>query len=367
MSTEYEITLLDPRGNAITKQLTAFTQLEYSEKINEVGSMTLINPSQFPLWWFGRDYRLEIWRSIDGRPAYLEGDTQWLIRKINIARDGGQRVLKVTAYDLKHLLKRRIVAYNTKSVYADKSDYADDMMKEIFSENFGLGCIDALRDWSEWISIQTDFGLAMPVAKEFARRTVLGIFQELAEYSYENGIYLAFDIVRLTTSNMEFRTYVNQRGVDHTKGSLSPLLFGAKYGNLTNDDYLDDLSEEATFIYAGGQGTDAARVIRTAQDDARIGTSPFGRYEYFIDARQTDTPADVEDDAESELRMRIPKRIISGKVADIDGCRYGLHYKLGDKVTVETDEVSVNAYIDSVHVTKTAGKESVDIGLEATW
>jgi hypothetical protein len=367
MTTEYELTLYDPRGTAITKQLTAFSSLEYTRKINEVGSLVLKLPSQFPLWWFGRDYRIEVWRSIDGRPAYLDGDTQWLIRKINISREGGDRVLNVTAYDLNHLLKRRIVAYDAKSVYADKSDYADDMMKEIFSENFGIGCIDALRDWSEWISIQPDFGLAMPIEKEFARRTVFNIFQEMAEYSYQNGIYLAFDIVRLTSSMVEFRTYVNQRGVDHSKGSLSPLLFGAKYGNLTNDDYLDDSSEEATFIYAGGKGEDAARVVEDAQDDARIGVSPFGRIEYFIDARETDVAADVKDEAEAELRKRVPKRIISGKVADIDGCRYGLHYKMGDKVTVETDEVSMDAYIDSAHVTVSGSTETIDVGLEATW
>jgi len=370
MATEYEIVLLDPRGNVLTKNLTAFTSLEYARKVNDVGSLTMKLPATFPLYWFGRDYRIEVWRSIDQRPAYLEGDTQWLIRKINLSYNQGDRVLAVTAYDLNSLLKRRIVAYPAgDQTYTIKAGYADDMMKEIVSENFGIGCLDGDRDWeiNGWLAIQEDFGLAFPVEKEFARRIVLPIFQELAAYSYEWGIYLAFDFYRKSRNLIAFRTYINQRGVDHTKGSPSPILFGAKYGNFVDDEYIDDGTDEATFIYAGGQGEEAARIIGSAQDDARIGVSPFGRIEGWVDARQAELIATVTDEAESELRRRVPKRTISGKVADIDSCRYGLHYKFGDKVTVETDEVSVPAFVDSVHVTVNEGKETVDIVLEAEW
>lgn len=367
MTTEYEIVLLDPRGNVLTKNLTSFTSLEYARKVNDVGSLTMVLPATFPLYWFGCDYRIEVWRSIDQRPAYLEGETQWLIRKIQLSSNQGDRILTVTAQDLNTLLKRRIVAYEAGGVYAYKSDYADDMMKEIMLENYGLGCIDIDRDWSAWIDIQNDFGLAMPVEKEFARRVVLPIFQELAAYSYEWGIYLAFDFVRKTRSTVGFRTYVNQRGIDHSKGSLNPILFGSKYGNFVNDIYIDDGTEEATFIYAGGKGEGTDRIIGGAQDAVRIGVSPFGRIEGWVDARQADLLAAVTAEADAELHKRVPKRTISGKVADIDNCRYGLHYGFGDKVTVETDEVSVTAFVDSIHVTVSEGQETVDIGLEAEW
>ena len=367
MTVEYQLTLLDPRGNVVTDNLTAFSTLEYVRKVNDVGSLTLKLPFQYPLWWFGRDYRIEVWRFIDGYAPSLEGDTQWLIRSLELSRDGGDRILTVTANDLNHLLKRRIVAYDAGSLYADKSDYADDMMKEIVSENFGLGCIDADRDISDWLTIQPNFGLAMPFEKSFSRREVLPIFQELCQDSYENGIYCAFDIVRVNRAVCEFRTYINQRGTDHTKLSAVPLLFGAKYGNLSNDVYRSDGSEEATFIYAGGQGEEDSRLIETAQDDARIGISPYGRIEGFIDARQAELAASVQAEAEAELRARIPKRTISGKVADTTHCRYGLHYKFGDKVTVETEEISTPAYLNSVHVTKNSGTETIDIELAAEW
>jgi hypothetical protein len=367
MTVEYSLKLFDPRGRMITDNLTGFSTMELALKVNEVGSLALNLPSQYPLWWFGRDYRIEVWRSIDENPAYLEGDTQFLIRKINLSNSGGSRDLSISAFDLKHLLKRRIVAYDAASVYADKSDYADDMMKEIISENYGLGCIDGDRDISDWLDIQADFGLAFPVEKAFSRREVLLVCQELCQMSYENGIYCAFDIVRISPSKCEFRTYINQRGMDHTKLSPKPLIFGYKYRNFVNDEYLDDGTEEATFIYAGGQGEEASRVIETAQDDERISVSPFGRIEHFIDARNAKLAATVQDEAETELRARLPKHKISGDIADTDACRYGLNYKFGDRTTIETDEASMDAFVNSVQISVSNGAERIKIGMEATW
>jgi hypothetical protein len=367
MSTQYELRLLDPKGKEITRKLAVFSSLEWTRKVNDVGSFTMKLPGQLPLWWFSKDYRLEIWRGVDDRPLYLEGDTQWLIRKLKIDNQNGERVFTVSGNDLNVLLKRRIVAYDAASVYADKSDYADDMIKEIMSENYGIGCIDGDRDLSAWIDIQGDFSLAFPIEKAFSRRELLVVFQELCQESYENGIYCAFDFVRKTSAGIGFRTYINQRGTDRTKSSPSPLLFGSQYSNFGDDTYEDDGSEEATFIYAGGQGEEATRIIQTAQDNVRIGASPFGRIERFVDARHAKLAASVQDEAEAELRARIPKRKFSGKAVDVDKCRYGLHYKFGDKVTVELQEITLDAYVNTVHVTKTDGQETIDIGLEAEW
>lgn len=367
MSVAYEVVLLDQRGTEITRQLTAFSSLEWARKVNDIGSLTLVVPYPCPLNWFQKDNRLEIWRSVDTHPAQLEGETQWLIRKKVISRQGGDRILTVTAQDLNCILKRRIVAYDAATVYTEKTDFGDDMMKEIISENYGLGCIDGDRDIHDWLQIQADYGLAWPIDKAFARKEVFPIFQEICNESTENGWPLFFDIVRIKPNLCEFRTYMNQRGTDHSKGSIAPLLFGTPYGNLVDDIYTDDSIEEKTFIYAGGQGEEDDRVIETAQDDNRIGVSPFGRIEKFVDARQTDDPAMVQSEAEAELRANIPKKSITGKAATTDKTCYGINYKFGDMVTVETEEVSMTAYINSIHVTVSGGTETVDIGLEAVW
>lgn len=48
----------------------------------------------------------------------------------------------------------------------------------------------------------------------------------------ENGVYLAFDVVRTAPAAFQFRTYAGQRGTNHSRTSGDPRLVGKQYGNL---------------------------------------------------------------------------------------------------------------------------------------
>ena len=125
--------------------------------------------------------------------------------------------------------------------------------------------------------------------------------------------------------------------------------------------------EAPNYIYAGGQGEGAARVIKTASDTAAMGYSVFNRIELFQDATNAKTDDAVQAEAYSTLLENRWKINMSGKIIDTDGCMYGVDYRFGDKVIFEYEGEAHEAHIDAIHVTVERGVETVDNHVSAIW
>ena len=368
---DYQVQLLDPYGTFLA-QLDGFSSLDYARVVNDVGSLVIVIPSAYDRYLFAgtdvrRDNRIDVSRRIGLGQFQRDMDTQWLVTKGNkILNERGERLTKITCVDLMQLLNRRIVAYNSGTSQASKTAAADNVMKAIVRENMGSSATDTARDWTAYLTVEADFGLGQSISKAFSRRKVLQILKELANASYQAGTYIAFDIVATSRTTMLFRTFAGQRGIDrrHPTG-INPLILGPDFGNLANVDRGYDHTNEITYAYAGGQGEGASRIIGTSSDTTRIGGSPFGRIEGFVDARTTSDATQVQDEARSLVKSSVPLNTFSGKIVDTQSTIYGLHYGFGDIVTANFEGESINCYIDKIRVRVTQDGESVDSQLRA--
>ena len=87
---------------------------------------------------FEKDQILEVYRIVNG-VKYLEGERAWFIRRRDFfENEQGLESILLTCYDANYLLDSRIIAYYANSAYADKTDQADDMLKDLVNENLGV-------------------------------------------------------------------------------------------------------------------------------------------------------------------------------------------------------------------------------------
>lgn len=321
------------------------------------------------------DGRIGLWRSINGRPPYLDNNAIFQIRYF----DFSSTQTMIRAEHATKLLDRRIIAYPAGSTYTSKGPApADNLIKAFVSENMLAGIVGADRDGAEtqadvsaYLSKQADLSLGASVSKAAARRTLLLVCQELAEASATAGTYVTFEILCPTEGTLELRTYAGQRGVDHRASSGQPIILREQAGVLEDAHLIIDYTGERTFLIAGGQGENTQRLISTALDTTRMGVSPFGRNEDFRDmANVADTVA-LQDEADAGLRADRPLIYATGKLIETPALTRGIQFDLGDMLTMEAPQSGqqYDVRLDIVHETIAnsgdAQARTVDIGLRS--
>lgn len=371
MSVLSTLRLADPFGVNLTT-IANYASLDYTLNCAPGGVGVLevelsdINPALLL-----EDGRIGVWRSINGRPPYLDNGAIYLIRSINY----GPNSVTLRAYHATSLLDRRIIAYPAGSTYTTKGpDFADDLIKEFVNQQMLAGIVGADRDGvetyadvSSYLTKQADLGLGATLTKSGARRRLLDVCVDLANASNTAGTYLTFEIYAPTESTLELRTYATLRGVDRRYGTANPVTLSELRGNLENAHLVTDYTEAASFIVAGGQGEEDMRLIGTAFDSARAGATPFGRIERFRDASNVSTQAAIDDEADAQLRAARPTIYFSGDLVETSGLARGIDFDLGDMVTAEHPQsgLQYDVRLDMVHVTINSQGRKEQIGLRS--
>jgi hypothetical protein len=362
MSTELRVR--DPQGNLVTTY-TNFTRLEYARGENKTGWMYVdfapqaVNPDHFRL-----DTRLEPWRSIDGVTPYLDGESVFFVRRWGYVIDAaGVELFRVYALDAIYLLESRIVGFYSESAQASKTGAADDLMKEIVTEqllgnNLFPSTYRSLNSWGDYFAVQADLTAAPSVTKDFAWRGVAEVLQDLAAASAQLGTYLVYDVVYVTASRVEFRTYTGQRGINHGKDSGQAVVITRERRNLEQPEFYEDHTNQITYSYAGGMGIGDQREIVSLVDQPELERSPFNWREGFQDARNSDSTAGITAEAYSILQENRVKKVLTGTIIDTPGCRDGVHFRYGDVVYAEYKGQGFDAHIDALHVTIMGGRET---------
>lgn len=363
MTASYSVYVSDPFGVRLG-DASNFEELTYTRVTNDIGNLTLTLPSDFDTGLLRiPDGRVEVWRNIDGR-EYLDTDTVWLIKAVSYARDDAGLVRVVVSADTPLCLLRepgRFVKYFAGEVQSTYSAApADDQIKDVVRQNLTTDAA-AFRQISAYLTVTPDLSLGASVAKSFAWRDCLKVCQEFAQASAQAGTYVAFDIVSPSPDTMEFRTFTGQRGVDHRFPSgLNPIILSPEMGNLGDSTLTRDYRDEVTYVLVGGQGENSARVTASAQDNTRIGMSPFGVREQFIDYTNTADTTILTDVADGAVRAGRPKTIFRGKILETKDTRYGVHWAWGDYVTAQDYGQSFDCRIDAVTVTVKGGLETIE-------
>ncbi len=244
---------------------------------------------------------------------------------------------------------------------------ADNQIKQVAREQIGVN-VSVNARYIPQISIDPNLGLGASVAKSFAWRDCLKTMQEFASASTTAGVYIAFDIVADTPTTLTFRTFAQQRGVDHRfPGGINPVLISPELGNLGEVVFSQDYRDEITYVLAGGKGDGSSRLTASAQDTVRQGLSPFGLREYFKDATQYDTTTGLAAEADATLRSGRAKTIFQCRLIDMPDSRYGVDWSWGDYVTAQAFGQLIDCRIDavSVSVKPGAGYERIDAWLRS--
>jgi hypothetical protein len=367
--TTYSIYLDDPFGVRLA-DASNFLTLEYSRVVNNVSTLKLTLPGDFNTQFIRNpDGRVEVWRKLDSGREYLDTDTVWLIKKVDQKVDAsGLQSIVVEADTPLCVLREpgRFVNYYAGTAQAQyTAAAADNQIKQLAREQIGSSATST-RDLSAYISIDANLSLGASVAKSFAWRDCLKVMQEFADASTTAGTYVAFDIVADTPTTLVFRTYTQQRGVDHRfPGGVNPVLISPDMGNLGETLLSVDYRNEITWVTAGGKGDAGARLIANVQDTARQGVSPFGLREYFKDATQYDSLTGLGAEADATLRSGRAKTIFQGKLIDTPDSRYGVHWAWGDYVTAQAFGQLIDCRIEaiSVSVKPGSGYERIDAWL----
>lgn len=364
MGARYKLSYYSPAGAEVIESVI-FSSLSYFRKENEVGQLSVVIPPIYPITTFERDGRLELQRALAGQPFYLEGDTSFLIERARYSTsEQGEQLIELTASDMMVVLARRIVAYPAGNTYTDKVDFADDLMKEVFSENFGTAAVDANRDLSAYITDAADTSAGAAIAAEISWKNILDVFKDFAAASEETGVRLIFDIVKLGSNLYQLQTWANYRGVDHSPGSPAPIEFSQDQGNLNAPELILDWTDEGNYIYVTGRGENNYQPVEERFNAASIAQSPFSRIEVLANEGNSADPTVLQVAGDKILQERRPRILFNGEALDTPGLVYGLHYGYGDQLIAKYQGLTFLCRVNAVKIDIDSSGDKLDIRLE---
>lgn len=361
LAQSWTIWLDDPFGQRLAL-LDNLSAMRLARIANDTGAFEItISPEYDAL--IRQDCIVEFWRTPQGGAAKFV--SACFIRKFRRYQAGGMELTMIAGPDQNELLKTRIVAYPASSAYAKKSDYADDMAKEIVRQNLGSSATDTDRRLPAVFTVAADTGSAPLTDKSFSYRDVLRVVQDLTDASWQAGTALYFDVVPLLVSDsqigFEFRTYIDQPGADRTE-----TVFGLEFGNLTDAELELDYTGEKTVVYVGGQGLGEDRDVVEREDAERAAASYWNRREAFYNASgQVSTTSGLEAAGDVQLALSRPRLRFSGRLLDTDQTRYGVDWEHGDRVAVTYRGFQADGVIRSTEFALTGrGGEQINSKLE---
>ena len=349
----------------VTNNIQMFESVSWIRARNTIGNLNIVLPSaMYDTSIFKTDDIFELWRTV-GNITYLEGDTLWFLRDTEKTFGTKNRgnTCTLIAYDALELLKRRIIAYYANTVYTDKINFVDDMMKNVVRENFGSASIDANRNISNLLSVSPNSSGGVILEKEIAWQNVLDSLQDMADSAEASGQRVLFDIV-YDGGALQFRTYIDLRGNDLTNRHI----LSVDSGNLTDVVVRNNRFDEANYIYALGDATGDIRPYTIVKNDSLINESVYNLRE-FADTAGDSVDEELLGDAGNRiLYENRPRVIYEGNIVNTLQFTYGIDYNYGDKLTIYVDGQYRDVYVDTVSGNvDSANGEMIDIILQAEY
>lgn len=346
--------------------------LHYILSVGNIGAMTVTLPPAYNDL-LPKDGRIHIMRGVNGSTAIREGGSCYFIRKWEYGDD----YTTISAVHANDLMRRRFILYdNAFDSDTDWTGNADDLIKSIWQHNAGTtigatrsySSVTATTDnvqevWTSSISVAAAAALGASVTfNQTGYLNMLDVFHTLSDMSYANGVYLTAEIVTPTESTLELQTFISQRGVDRRFSTGSGLIFAADRGNLANVLLTIDAIEEKTMAQSLGASPQGGRFTGTYHDSNRIYDSPFARIETIFDMNDAPNDSGLTHGAKSAVQAGWPRVYTTADLTETDQCIRGVHFDLGDYVTIETRGVQYDMRLNQLEVNVTAQGETAKVG-----
>lgn len=341
MAGAYQLWLTSDTGARLA-DLSKFISLEASRVVNGIASFHLQMPLSFSPDLIQPDRMVQVWRQPSGGRLGLW--RVYLLRRWKFSTRGSNQQVDLFGPDVNDLLRRRIVAAYAGSSQAGKTDFADDMMKDIVRESILDSAAPTptagTRVWSN-LSVAADAGKGPSISDSFgwdgSQANLLlpsggGVLASIAKKAATAGTEVFLDIVpnavAANSITFQFETYINQPGQD-VSGRVK---FDQANGNMKDPSLEYDYTEEQNYIYAGGQGEGVNRNIQQVYDSERYGLSIWNRCEGFQDARNQTSDNGVREAGRRALEDGKPRIRFTAQPVDTEGTRFGIEWDFGYKV-----------------------------------
>jgi hypothetical protein len=363
MAVEYEVRILDWNGRVLPRGVIPLADIDGPALSLDVG-LGLVGTGITGTCEVGindldlfnqlrKDYRIAVYRSIDGGPEVLEANAEFLIRWRRITSNGA----RIRGVHVNALLDSRFVLYSAGTPFTQKSGKASDVIKAFVRENLGGGVSPTNRDGddtgvdiSSLLSIAGNSGAGSNVSLSRTRRRLSRVIKEICDASAANGQPL-FAEVYSSGGRLIFDVFPSQRGRDRRAGRpLSRVM-----GNIIDAELVIDEIDEVTFGAVGGAGEGLLRSIGTAIDRQRLERSPFGRIEAFTEDSIIVDQATLNQRAAALVREGAPKVMYTGTIVSVPGFVRGVDFDYGDYVRIEDFGRSFYARLNTLSVTVRRG------------
>lgn len=264
---------------------------------------------------------------------YIDSEISGWIMSSEVVRGDGaaDEILEVKGIQTKDILSFRLTDNNgAPFTYTNKSP--EYIVKDLIAKNIGASCADTSRIYNKVV-----------VAANLDRGTAID-FQtynkNLAEEIY--SVLQADGLGLKATLNVVAKTLTFDvvQGVDRTaeQSTNNRVLLGIELGGLNEIKYLKDKSQYKNVAYVGGQGEGEDRNIQKIVIDSPTGIQ---RREVFIDARDINEVTELDARGKQKLAGYALGESVDCVIRDGGSYSYGVHYSLGDYVTIVDDLIGI--------------------------
>ena len=321
-------------------EIASYRSMRLCRRFREVGDFELVLPLAHPM----AD------RLVRDRILCPVGAAHKAMIIESVTRDTGAGTLSVKGLTLSGLLRRRVCvppaldgAYGYDRIVSD----AESVMRHYVESNVVSPQSEARR--MDCVALEEkNGGRGMQDVPWSAR------FEQLDELLASIGAYCdaGFAIIPdFGTGKLVF-TYLPGRDRTGAKGGAC-VTFGMHMGNVSGTAETESAQQARNAAIVGGAGEAEDRLILSVSSDGAAGVQ---RREMFVDAGSVSDPQELAYEGTRRLADRAVRRTIEADVLETPSCRYGVHWELGDLVTVTTPDVQMNARITQVQESHEAGR-----------
>jgi len=347
--TTYNISLRSETGTRVDT-MSEFLELKYSLKLNKYGNMTLLMPYNYDIDNLGPYKRLRVYR--DGKDQKLVGDTDWFVTGYGYTRDsdGSKKFIIIANTALWFFTTGPVARYNIGVTGSSISGNADDAIKDAIRYNGGASTTDSSRKVSaSYFDVDSNASAAGSInAKTISDRKIGDVIKEVAD---AEDVY--YDVV-WTGSILRFKTWYQLRGTDKS----AYIKFSEARANFELTNLIYDYSNEATIAYGFGSGAAGSKTVKSTTS-SRHTIGIFARLREKAVNTNLHVPSEVQVEADMAVAQFKPVTLLEGNLKNTPTQEWMDDFELGDKVTVEVEDITATPIIDDVVVTYKDHKEDV--------
>jgi hypothetical protein len=244
--------------------------------------------------------------------------------------DISNNLITLSGYDDNIWLKRRNVSpipadtsppYSTQE-FDTHTGVGSTILRQYVNLNLGPGAVTARK--LAGLSLGTDPVVGASVTGNGRWDNLLTFLQTLAITA---GVW--FRIIQTGVSALQFQVYSPIDRTDTVKFSID-------LGNLTAFEY-SSTAPTGNYFFVGGDGDGTARAINEFSDSTSV--AEWGRVEGdFVNSSGSSGSAQMSQDGSAALASGTEQTSLSITPTDTPQCLYGVHYALGDTVTIQLSQ-----------------------------